>query len=139
MKSVRVIVSAIRDGEVVSGVFVKQRKRGDAWLNEESINVVSGEPGSERTFLLGNDQRLIIEGQSDVKIVYDRNQSVALPVQSREPRPEPTPPDTDGTESPATPAVELAQRPAELAALQAQEKRDAAITAARLRLKQGGK
>lgn len=138
MKSVKVIVSAIRDGEVVSGVFVKQRRRGDTWLNEESINVVSGEPGSERTFLLGDDQRLIIEGRSDMKVVYDRGQGAALPVRSQEPRPAPTPPDTDGTESPEVPAVELAQRPAELAALQAQEKRDAAITAARLRLKQGG-
>ena len=134
MQLIKVSVNAIRDGEVVLGVILKQRKRGDAWTNEESFTVVLGEPGAERTFVLQDDQRLVIEAKSNQKIVYDPVQNMARQV-TVEHTLVALPPDTDGDESPAVSAVDLAQTPKELAALQAQEKRDAAITAARQKLK----
>lgn len=136
MKVIKVSVNAARDGEVVSGVFMKQRRKGSAWTNEESITVVSGQPGSERTFVLDNDQRLVIEGQSDQQIVMDRAQMAAVPQRVIIPPRPPTPPSNDGeeTSTPSTPGSrDMSVQ--ELTAAQQQERRDAAITAARLALK----
>src|SRR5262245_19293042 len=120
MKSVKVNVAAVRDGDVVSGVYMKQRKKGDAWVNEEAITVVSGQPDSERIFVLDNDQRLVVEAKSDKKVVFDKAQSAAVTVQDEDPLPTPSPGDTDGDESPTKPAVERAQEPRALSEAAAQ-------------------
>ena len=135
MKSIKISVNAIRDGEVASGTIVKQRKRGEAWLNEESIAVVSGEPGSERTFVLDNDQRLIVEAVSNVKVVYDRAQAMATPQASPLVRQFTSPVDTDGDESPQKPALDRAMEPRQMEIAAAEERRLAAIAAARQKLR----
>jgi hypothetical protein len=135
MKSIKISVNAIRDGEVASGAIMKQRKRGETWVNEETISIVSGEPGSERTFILDNDQRLIIEAVSNVKVVYDREQSVATPQISPLVRQVASPVDTDGDESPQKPALDRALEPRQLEIAAAEERRLAAIAAARQKLR----
>ena len=133
MKSIRIVVSAVRDGEVVSGVIMKQRKKGDAWTSEEAITVVSSDPGADRTFVLDDDQRLIIEGKSDMHVVFDRDQFSSRI--EKGPAPTATPTALDGDESPKKPAIDLAQEPGALSEAAAQERRDAAVTAARQTIK----
>lgn len=133
MKTVKVLVSAVREGDVVSGAFTKQRKRGDTWLNVEQMTLVSGDPSSDRTFILGNDERLVIEGAANSEIVYDHNQKAAM---RRElpPAPPTKPGPNEEDFSPEKPAVDRAMEPNALTEAQMQERRDAALTAARQKL-----
>ena len=140
MKSIKLKIDAVRDNEEVSGTLSKQRFRHGTWTNEETITVISGQPGSERTILLDDDQRLVIEGYSNVKMVYNREQMVAQPVAqptpSERPRPTRLPSDEFGDEeSPEKPAVERALEGSELMQSFRQEERDRMITAAREKLK----
>lgn len=78
MFTVKVLVTPVRDGDKASGSVHVDRKKGDSWARENSMNFVSGDPSAERTILVENDQRLIIEGSSNTEIVYDRAQGAAV-------------------------------------------------------------
>lgn len=78
MFTVKVLVTPVRDGDKASGSVHVDRKKGDSWAREKSMNFVSGDPSAERTILVENDQRLIIEGGSNTEVVYDRAQGAAV-------------------------------------------------------------
>lgn len=139
MKSIKISIAPIRDGEVVSGVYMKQRFRNGTWLNEESITVVSDQPGNERTLLLDNDQRLVIEGKSNKKMIYDKDQATAREVEDNTLPTPASPVDSDGDESPRKPAVDRAMEPKAMSEAEAEERRQAALTAARQKLKEAPK
>lgn len=136
MKTIHISIRAANDGEVVNGSLTIQRKRGDGWTVDEVITVVSGMPGDTRTLLLGNDQRLVIEGESNTEVVYDRDQAAAVRRPVHRPPVVPTPMSTDGeeTDTPREKTAEAAISGAGFEELQAQERRDLAISEARKKL-----
>ena len=136
MKSIKVGVFAVFDGDVVTASLIVQRKRGDSWVNESAITVLSGQPDSERIMLLEDNQRLVVEGSSNTRTIYDRSQMAAVPVRSASPMAKHTPETTDGDESPVVPADLRAQVGEEFMDLLTQEQRDQAVTVARLKLKE---
>lgn len=132
MKVVKLGITAANEGEVVSGTITIQRKRNDSWSVEDVITVISGQPGADRTMVLDDTQRLVIEGTSNMQTVYDRGQNAAVRVPI-EPTLKATPMSTDGDEgdTPKEKTAEGALSGAGFSDLQRQEQRDAAITAAR--------
>lgn len=136
MHTIKLSLHPIRDGEVVSATILKQRKRNDYWVNEEVIAFNSNEPGAERQVLLEDNQRIVVEGSSNVAVVYDKEQRAAVPRPAGIMVPVSTPVNTDGDESPSTPADELAMKGDALQQATAQELRDKAISMAREKLKE---
>lgn len=137
MKVIRIAINAANDGDKVSGSISIHRRRSGAWVVDEVINYISGDPGAERTFLLADDQRLVVEGESSTTVVYDREQSAAVPRLVETQSVAPTPLDTDGKEQGDTPAIaENAIYGQGLSEAMAQERRDALVTAARQKLKE---
>lgn len=135
MKVIKLSVAAANDGDVVSGSLTIQRKKGEAWTNEEVITVVSGQPGADRTLVLDDTQRLLIEGTSNTETVYDRSQNAAVRRPIERPNVVATPPDHDGDEdTPRDKTAEGAIGGAGFGDLQAQERRDQAISEARRKL-----
>jgi len=133
MKTVKVAIEAASDDEVAVAIISYQRKRGDTWIQENQVTILSDQPENERTILLDDDQRLVIEGQSNKVLVQD----VANFTSRYETDPEfpkrfrPTPPDRDGEEKDTPDLVKEAQRPENIAKAQAEEARAAAITQGR--------
>lgn len=80
MKAIVVEVHAIRDGERVSASVIIERKRDDQWIREKVIDVASGMADSKRRLLLEDDQRVVIEGKSNVEYVFDKEQNASVPV-----------------------------------------------------------
>ena len=133
MKVVKVSVKAAREGEVISGPFVVQRKKGDSWTVEENFVYSSDTPDGERSFTLSDDQRLIIEGKASHQVVYDAAQAAAV----RRPLPETKKPASgtgDDDESSPIPLADQAMSGEQFSQLQQDERRDAAISAARQKL-----
>jgi hypothetical protein len=135
MYTVKIAVSPIRDGEVVSGTIQTQRKRpGGQWVAEGNVTVVSGQPGDDRTIPLEDDQRLVVEMTSNMEMVVDREQATSY-MRQKEP-PKPTPPSRDGEEKDTPDIAANAQKGEELKRLQEQERRDQAVSAAREKAKE---
>lgn len=80
MKAIVVEVHAIRDGERVSASVIVERRRSDHWVREKVTDVMSGMPDSKRRILLEDDQRVVIEGRSNVEYVFDKEQNASVPV-----------------------------------------------------------
>ena len=99
MLTIQIKLSPIRDGEKASGSIVTDRKKGDIWSRETSVDFVSGEPSADRTILLEDDQRLIIEGSSNMEIVYDREQNMATMREKPMPAPKLDDPDLSSEKS----------------------------------------
>lgn len=136
MKVIKLTISAASDGEVVSGSLTTQRKRGDTWIVEDVITVISGQPGAERTMVLDDTQRLLIEGTSNTEVVYDKEQSAAVIRPVERPQASPSRLNTDGDEDTGPSLVDESMRGPGLTALQEQERRDRAITEARQKLEE---
>jgi len=134
MKLIKFAIFEAVDGEIVSGTITKQKKRGEAWVVEDVTAFSTDEGHGERVFLLEDEQRLIIEGAASTKIIYDKEQNAARPVPMPQKRPI-TAAGADADESPAVPAVELAQSGKGYMAALEQERRDKLITEARERVK----
>ncbi|SRR6266576_1038711 len=128
MYKVELKVSAISEAEAASAVLVRQKNRGGTWINEEQINVTSADP--LRVLLLENDQRVLVQGHSNVVQVYDRTQMMATSQTVSVPSTTTTPP--DGDESP--PSEVIQQR--NIKAWMEEDRLAAARTAARQRLKE---
>src|SRR5678816_891386 len=106
MLSLKLVLSAIRDGEKASGSIAIDRKKNDMWVGESSIDLVSGTPSAERTILLENDQRMVLEGSSNVEVVYDKEQNAAVPKEKVLPEAKPDDPDLSPEKSLADLAAE---------------------------------
>ncbi len=127
MYKIELKISAISEAEAASAVLVRQKNRSGTWINEEQINVTSADP--PRVLLLENDQRVVVQGHSNVVQVYDRTQMMATSQMVPVPATTTTPP--DGDESP--PSEVIQQR--NIKAWMEEDRLAAARTAARLRLK----
>lgn len=128
MYKVELKVSAISETEAASAVLVRQKNRSGTWINEEQINVTSADP--PRVLLLENDQRVLVQGHSNVVQVYDRTQMMATSQVVSVPSTTTTPP--DGDESPPSDVIQ--QR--NIRAWMEEDRLAAARTAARQRLKE---
>jgi hypothetical protein len=102
MLSLKISILPIRDGERASGTLAIDRKRGDAWVGEKTLTLVSGDPGSERTIVLADDQRITFAGSSGTEVVYDKQQMAAVS------RPKALPVASPGDDDDLSPEVPLA-------------------------------
>lgn len=102
MLSLKISILPIRDGERASGTLAIDRKRGDAWVGEKTLTLVSGDPGSERTIVLADDQRITFMGSSGTEVVYDKQQMAAVL------RPKALPVASSGDDDDLSPEVPLA-------------------------------
>src|SRR5678816_1420242 len=126
MLSLKLVLSAIRDGEKASGSIAIDRKKNDMWVRESSIDLVSGTPSAERTILLENDQRMVLEGSSNVEVIYDKEQNAAVPKEKVLPDAKPDDPDLSPEKSLADLAAEefeAGQRRAAVAKVQEENAR----------------
>lgn len=80
MKVVEVTLRSSRDDEDVDGTIMLETKRGDTWNREQAFDVTSGTDAAHRTFLLEDDQRVVVEGRPREAIVLDRDQRAAVRV-----------------------------------------------------------
>jgi len=106
MLTVKITVSAIRDGDRASGSIAIDRKKNDTWTRESSSDFVSATPSADRTIVLEDDQRLILEGSSNMEVVYDREQNMATVKEKPAPEPRPQDPDLSAEKSLADQAAE---------------------------------
>jgi hypothetical protein len=136
MKVIKFSIHPAADGEVVNAAVSIQRKRGDAWLIDEVISIVSNQAGAERTLVLDDTQRIVIEGTSNTEVVYDREQNAAVTRPVERPPVKATPPSTDGDEDTGPSLIDKAMGGSEFNALKEQERRDQAIQAAKEKLAQ---
>lgn len=134
MKMIKIGFFAVHDGEIVSGTITKLRKRGDTWVVDETIAVMSDEPGAQREILLEDNQRLVIDATSNTKIVMDKEQNAAVRVPV-DPVRASTPLSTDGEERDTPDIAESAIRGVGILDAAKQDEKDKAITAARQKLK----
>lgn len=105
MLGLKISISPVRDGERVSGTLAIDRRRGDAWVGEKTLTLVSGDPGAERTIMLADDQRITFTGSSSTEIVYDKQQMAAVRVPKAPPAASPV---DDDDLSPETPLADIA-------------------------------
>jgi hypothetical protein len=71
MKVVKVEILPAKDGDVVTAVVIEETKKGGAWKEGSKEVVFSGTPAAVRTILMDDEDRLIIEGKVEAKVVYD--------------------------------------------------------------------
>jgi nucleoid-associated protein YgaU len=138
MKTIKLAILPAADNEVVSATLSIQRKKGDSWTVDEVITIISGQPGAERTLLLDDSQRIVVEGTSNIETVFDKEQSAAVTRTVTRTLVGPTPVSDDGVEgdTPFTKTSAAALAGVGFAEAQAEERRAAAVTAARERLQQ---
>lgn len=85
MYSVKIELGSVRDGEKASASVAIEERRGSGWTRSEVRTILSGEPEAKRSLVLRNDQRVVIEGKSDVEVRFDPVQNAAVPMKvSRE-------------------------------------------------------
>jgi len=72
--TVKFEINKLRPEDRATATFQIERKRGEGWNREKSIDVLPGEPDATRTILLEHDQRIVILGRSETVVIYDREQ-----------------------------------------------------------------
>lgn len=103
MKVFTVKVDAISAGEEVRADFIVEQKKGETWNRMKVVTVTSGTPESERKFVLQDNERLLLEGQTNKVVIYDREQNMSKIV------------DADPEVRKAQEAAEVAQKQANVA------------------------
>jgi hypothetical protein len=74
MKLIRVEVLPARDNDVVSAVIIEQRCDGGVWREVARHDEVVG----SRTLLLEDNERIIVDGQTQVELVVDKEQNAVM-------------------------------------------------------------
>lgn len=77
MKLIKLEVRSIRDSESVVANLTIEKQKGETWNRARVDTVTSGTPEATREIVLGDDERLIIEGRVDQIVEYDREQGSA--------------------------------------------------------------
>jgi hypothetical protein len=76
MRVVEIQVNAARDGEKAGGTVKLERRQSDGlWKAEKEWKVESDEPGAYRKIFVEEDQRVVVEGRSNTRLEYDREQA----------------------------------------------------------------
>jgi len=78
MKVVEVTLRSSRDDEDVDGTFIVEEQRGDVWNRSQAYDVTSGTDSAHRTFLLEDNERIVVMGRPTEVIVLDRDQRAAV-------------------------------------------------------------
>lgn len=80
MRQVEVEFKSTRNGEVLEGRYVLEKRAGPGspWKEVEVIAVRSGTAGAKRQFLLEENERVVVEGGEDVAPIFHREQSAAM-------------------------------------------------------------
>lgn len=78
MKRIRVELLPAKDGDLVTGTFTVEGKKGGSWSRIEYFEVKSGTVGAHRELLLGDDERIIIEGSQSQVLFFDKEQNAAV-------------------------------------------------------------
>jgi hypothetical protein len=77
MKVFTISVEAVGAGEEVRADFIVEQKKGEIWNRMKVVTVTSGAPDSQRKFVLQDNERLVVEGQTQKVVVYDREQNMS--------------------------------------------------------------
>jgi hypothetical protein len=104
MKIVRIEVLPASDGDVVAALVVLQKQSGSAWTEVERHVVLSSEHRGARQLLLEEDERVVVDGRTQVELVMDKEQNavvtrpkagVITPLLEQQLPPGPLPPGTE--------------------------------------------
>lgn len=77
MKVLQITVNSIREGEEVVANLMVEQKKGETWNRTKVVTVTSGTPEATRQLVLEDNERLVIEGDTKKKVVYDREQNMS--------------------------------------------------------------
>lgn len=78
MKVIKIEINSINETEeVVANLFLEQRK-GETWNRSKVITVVSGQGENSRQLILNDDERLVVEGKTSRKVVFDAGQNAVV-------------------------------------------------------------
>lgn len=77
MKAIEVVIHSVGTGEEVVANLIVEQQKGEIWNRSKVITVVSGSPEASRRLLLEDNERLVIDGTTSKKVVYDREQNMA--------------------------------------------------------------
>lgn len=80
MWTAEVTIRSVRDGETATVTIIHEQKRGDAWIRAKAVDVASDTPEATRKIMLADNERLVIEGKSDTRVVFNKDQNAAVPV-----------------------------------------------------------
>jgi hypothetical protein len=75
MKIVRIEVQAVQDGTNDGAQIRIEKQRGELWVPLRSWDVVSGTVQAQRTLLLEDGERVVVEGGAVMVEEYDREQN----------------------------------------------------------------
>lgn len=78
MKMVDINIRAATAGEVVYGVIVLQEKEANHWHTKELIEISSMGVSAQRSMLLEENERIIVEARSNIVEVLDPKQNVVV-------------------------------------------------------------
>jgi hypothetical protein len=113
MKKIRIVVTPVKDGEVVTGRIVREANKGGKWSVEEFYDVKSGTPGADREMLLEDNERITIEATPTHVWVADREQFTAHLEEIPEEEPKVVEAHDEGGGAPkAKPAAQAPMKPA---------------------------
>lgn len=85
MKKIVVAVSPIREGESVDYKLLTQEFKNSAWTNKENVDLTANSlVGESRSFILADNERLVVEGRGSVEVVFNKEQNAAVPVVRQE-------------------------------------------------------
>ena len=81
MKIVEVNIRASEAGEVAYGVVAVQRRDegSSTWYTDRAFFIRSDDMSANRSMLLEDNERVIVEGRSNVEMVFDAKQNMMMP------------------------------------------------------------
>lgn len=102
MLVVNVEVLKIRDSDTGSATIHVEKRRGEAWLREKVYDFTPSTPDARRRLVLEDDQRVVVMGVAGTEVVFDKEQSAAVPVATSSEPVKPVVPEQKPVSTPAS-------------------------------------
>lgn len=77
MKIIEINILSVNAGEEVVANIILEQKKGEIWNRAKVITVTSGSPEALRKLNVADNERIVIEGTTSKKVVYDREQNMS--------------------------------------------------------------
>ena len=74
MKVINIALQPAGQGQTVIGFAAVQKREGSRWITTDIFQLRTGDPSQSRQMLLEDDERIIIQGTSNVEQKYDPDQ-----------------------------------------------------------------
>lgn len=78
MKVVRIEILSAQDGVTERATLKVERQEQDAWKEDASYGMITGDPTGVRQIMIDDNQRIIIEGSSAYELVFDKEQMATV-------------------------------------------------------------